>query len=182
MNIIDIKDKSSLQIVASVLLDGGILVFPTDTVYGIGCILDETAILKLYQIKNRPINQPTAVLMNKDVIPESLQKEFEKYPAGSVTIIADAKKYHINFPKILLKDNKIGVRLPDDVWIQKLINIVGPIVASSANLAGESTPKKFSDLSSKLLKQIDLAIKSDILNLQTPSTIYDIEEDIIIRN
>ena len=182
MKIIDQKDISSIQDAAEVLKSGGILVFPTDTVCGIGCILNESAIKKLYQIKNRPLNQPTAVLMNKISVPESLQREYEKYLPGQVTIIADANKYSINFPKILLKDNKIGVRIPSDAWLKKLITKAGPIVASSANLAGESTPKKFSDVSSKLLKQVDLAIKSDIITLQTPSTVYDIEKDMIIRN
>jgi len=182
MNIIDIKNKNSLNIASRILLKNGVVVFPTDTVYGIGCILDQEAIPKLYQIKNRPLNQPTAILMNKNDIPESLQKEYKKYPAGSVTIITDAKKYNINFPKVLLKDNKIGVRIPNDVWLEKLINEVGPIVASSANQAGENTPEKFSDVSSKLLKQVDLVVKSDIISVQTPSTIYDVETKKIIRN
>jgi len=182
MKIIDQKDINSIQNAAEVLKSGGILVFPTDTVYGVGCALDEAAITRLYQIKNRPLTQPTAILMNKSDVPELLQKEYKKYPAGSVTIIADAKKYNINFPKVLLKDNKIGVRLPNDAWLKKLISIMGPIVASSANLAGESTPKKFSDISSKLLKQVDLAIKSDQISTTSHSTVYDVEENLIIRN
>lgn len=182
MNIIDIKHKNSLKTASKVLLNNGILVFPTDTVYGIGCILDEKAILKLYQIKNRPLTQPTAILMNKNDIPTSLQKEYAKYLPGQVTIIADAKKYSINFPDVLIKDNKIGVRIPNDKWLQQLLEISGPIVASSANLAGESTPKKFSDVSSKLLKQVNLAIKSDQISTTSPSTVYDVEENLIIRS
>lgn len=182
MKIIDQKDIKSIQNAAEVLKSGGILVFPTDTVYGIGSILNQEAIQKLYHIKNRPLTQPTAILMNKSDIPKSLQKEYEKYPAGQATIIANANKYSINFPKILLKHNKIGARIPKDLWLEKLINKVGPIVASSANLAGESTPRKFSDISSQLLKKVDLAVESDIVSLQTPSMIYDIEADLIIRN
>ena len=65
MKIVDIKNKDSLQNAAQVLKEDGILIFPTDTVYGIGCILNKTAIRKLYKIKNRPATQPTAVLMTK---------------------------------------------------------------------------------------------------------------------
>lgn len=181
MKIIDQKDINSIQNAAEVLKSGGILVFPTDTVYGIGCALNETAIIKLYQIKNRPLTQPTAILMNKSDVPELLLKEFKKYPAGCVTIIADVEKYSNKFPQILLKDGKIGVRIPSDAWLEKLISKAGPIVASSANLAGENMPKKYSDISSKLFEQVDLAIKSDIISLHSASTVYDIEEEKIIR-
>lgn len=68
MKIIDIKNKGSVQNAAEVLRKGGILIFPTDTVYGVGCLNNEKAIKKLYRMKNRPLNQPTALLISKDHI------------------------------------------------------------------------------------------------------------------
>lgn len=107
--------------------------------------------------------------------------QYQKYPKGQVTIISDAKNYDRTFPNILLKDNKIGVRVPNDKWLQDLLNITGPIVASSANLAGEDTPKRYLDIKDELLEQADFVIKSDQISSFSPSTIYDIEENKIIR-
>jgi len=80
MNTIDIKDKSSLETAATTLKQGGIIIFPTDTVYGIGCGLNEQAISKLYQIKNRPFSKPTAILMSAKDIPNVLKTQYVKYP------------------------------------------------------------------------------------------------------
>lgn len=182
MNILSIQNKNSLKNAAEVLSSGGIFIFPTDTVYGIGCAINEKAILKLYDIKKRPLSQPTAILMSNKGIPDILKGEYEKYPTGQITIIADISKYKINLPSILIKDNKIGVRVPNDMWLQKLLEISGPIVASSANLAGESTPEKFSDINPELLEQVDLIIKSDKISNNNPSKIIDLEENKIIRN
>lgn len=182
MDTLDIKNKDSLKNATRILKNGGILVFPTDTVYGIGCLLNEKAIKRLYQIKERPLTQPTAVLMNSKDIPLLLQKEYKKYPPGQVTIITYQNNYKIKFPKILLKDDKIGIRVPDDPWLQALLKITGPIVASSANRKGERTPIKFSELDLKLLEKVDLVIKTNKVSINLPSTIYDLKEDKIIRN
>lgn len=181
MNILNIQDKNSLKNAAEVLASGGIFVFPTDTVYGIGCAINKKAILKLYDIKKRPLTQSTAILMSNKDIPDILKGEYEKYPTGQITIIADISKYKINFPSILIKDNKIGVRVPNDIWLRKLLEISGPIVASSANLAGESTPEKFDDIDTTILDQADLAIKTDRITSNPPSTVYDVELEKTIR-
>ena len=195
MNIIEINNKDSLETTLKVLSRGGIVVFPTDTVYGIGCALNDKAIKKLYQIKHRPLSKPTAILLNTKIVIHFMrmpkgehkmwygfEKILKQYPKGKVTVVVEAENFKIKFPKILLKDNKIGVRFPDDKYLEKLIDEVGPIVASSANIAGEKTPKKFDDISANLLSQADLVIKSDKISSASPSTVYDIELNKIIRN
>lgn len=181
MNITDINDKDSIKKAADIISKGGILIFPTDTVYGIGCGLDDQAILKLYKIKNRPMDKPTAVLLSEKDIPENIKIEFGKYSKGQVTIISDKKNYNIQFPDILIKENKIGVRVPDDKWLQKVIEFVGPIVASSANLAGYDTPKNYSDISEEIKERSDLIIKSDTITSNKASVVYDLETQTIIR-
>ena len=181
MKIVEQANIDSIQNAAEVLKSGGILIFPTDTVYGVGCGLNVDAIEKLYKIKNRPMNQPTAVLMSAQDIPDMLKAEFAKYPAGEVTIISNRSNYNIHFPEMLLKDDKIGVRVPNDKWLQDLLKITGPIVVSSANIAGEMTPQKYTDINPELLEQVDLIIKSDTVSVHKPSTVYDLELDKIIR-
>lgn len=188
MNIVNIKDKNALPNAIEVLKSGGILVFPTDTVYGIGCSLNNIAIRKLYKIKNRPLSQPTAVLMSKKIFNQNLKEEKEKideiigeYPAGRITLVFNAKSLHLKFPKILLKNGKIGIRLPNKKWLELLIDKVGPIVASSANKRGEPVPQKFNEINKEIMSKVKLVIKNSRKSSGIPSTVFDIEQEKIIR-
>jgi len=195
MRTINIKSKSSLKTAISVLKRGGVIIFPTDTVYGIGCILNPNSIKKLYQIKNRPLTQPTAVLISEALYhSEDLyhkirssakcgiaDKILKQSPKGKITVVMGTKYFKIKFPKILLKDNKIGFRIPDDKWLEKLIDKVGPIVASSANKAGERPPKKFSEIDKQIIKEADLTVKTKEILSGKPSAVYDLEKGIFVR-
>lgn len=188
MRVIDIKNKNSINKAAETLKHSGILVFPTDTVYGIGCILNNDAIRKLYRIKNRPLNQPTAVLFSKKLyhsrcssIQSGIGGVIKRYPKGKVTIVLDQKHFNLKFPKILLKDNKVGIRLPNYPWLERLIDKVGPVVASSANKKGEVAPKSFQEIDPKIIEESDLVIKTKDKLLGKPSTVYDIEENRVLR-
>jgi len=183
MTIIKIEDKDSLPNAAKVLKRGGILVFPTDTVYGIGSLLEEKAIRRLYKIKNRPFDQPTAVLFNKNIffskqlydkirIPKNIKDSFFQ---GKITIIFPKKVFKIIFSEILLKRNKIGIRLPKLTFLEKLIDKVGPIAASSANKKGERPPAKFTEIKSDIIEHADLVIKIDEKLSGKPSRVYDLE-------
>lgn len=190
--IIDIKDNDSLQNAAHVLKNGGILVFPTDTVYGIGCLLNYGAIIKLYKIKNRPLSQPTAILLTKEQyhfchssvksginMPENIYKDFLK---GKVTSIFPRILFKIEIPAIILQNNTIGIRIPNDKWLEKLIDIVGPIVASSANKKGERPPKNFKDIDQQIIEKADMAIQAENNLPGKPSIVYDLHNNHILRD
>src|SRR3990167_7362523 len=180
MNIIDINNKDSIQYAAKILKQGGILVFPTDTVYGIGCLIDEEAIKRLYKIKNRPLNQPTAILCIQDLIPKicsstikgDIKHDFYK---GGVTLLISKNLLGIDIPKILIKDGKIGIRLPQSGWLEKIIDMAGPIVTSSANKKGEPAPSSYSEIDPEIIQKADSAIKTDEKLLGIPSRVYDLE-------
>lgn len=182
MKIIDIKHKDSLQNAATVLRSGGILIFPTDTVYGIGCLLKEESIKKLYEIKNRPLNQPTAVLMNRNIFDGKRTNELildykqeEDFYNGKLTIIDGNENYAIKFPEIILsKEGNIGVRIPKFTFLEELISLTGPIVASSANFKGEIIPESFNEIDIKLMNKADLVIKTDELIGNSASRVYNI--------
>ena len=180
MKIIDINNKDSIQNAARVLKEGGILVFSTDTVYGIGCLMDKRAIRRLYKIKNRPLNQPTAILCIQNLIPKmrsstikgDIKHDFYK---GGVTLLISKNLFEMDIPQNLIKDNKVGIRLPKYRWLEKLINMAGPIVASSANKKGEPAPSSFGEIDKEILHQADLAIKTDKKLPGLPSRVYDLE-------
>lgn len=186
MKITDIKDRNSLQNAAEVLKRkrGGILVFPTDTVYGIGCILNEKTIKRLYKIKNRPLSQPTAVLISNKLYHStcsSINMRIKEFLSGEVTLILEKNKIDFEFPKILIKDDKVGIRIPNHKWLEELIDKVGPIVASSANIKGEPAPRSFDEISKQIIEEANLVIRIKGRLSGVSSTVYDTEEDKIIR-
>jgi L-threonylcarbamoyladenylate synthase len=189
MNIIDIENPNSIMNATKILKNGGILIFPTDTVYGIGCLMIDSAIKKLYKIKNRPANQPTAILISRDLFDakrksELIIEQFEQekdYFEGRLTIVDDIKNYAIDFPAQITKDETIGIRLPNHAWLESLINEVGPIVATSANLAGEKTPENFNELSSQIIKKVDLVVESHAPMSRQPSSILVLSTGLKLR-
>jgi L-threonylcarbamoyladenylate synthase len=177
MNIIDIDKTNSIKQAAKILDEGGILVFPTDTVYGIGCFLDEKAIKKLYRIKNRPLSQPTAILMSVNLFQKKFSGKIDlkSFWNGKLTLLLPRKSFDIDIPKILVKDEKIGIRLPQYRWLKTLIDLTGPIVASSANKKGEKPPAEFADINSEIIEEIDLVIRTREKLPGIPSRVYDLK-------
>ncbi len=170
----------NLNIAISNLKKGKIILYPTDTIWGIGCdATDEEAIKRIYKIKNRDINKPFIVLVS-DI--EMLRKYVENlhprietllyYHNRPLTIIYKKSK---NLPKILTGDmGSIAIRVIKEKVITKLIEEFGkPIVSSSANIAGEPFPKSFKDINEKIKKEVDyiLPYKQNLLNDTTPSVI-----------
>jgi len=141
----------------SILRSGGIIIFPTDTVYGIGCRFDDQkAIERLYQIKNIPKDQKFPILVSKTsqvkslaVITEIGRQLISKYWPGALTIILPG-----------LNAEKIGFRMPNSKLVLDLINKVGvPIIGTSANFHGQKPPKSFAELDPKIIKLADFTIK-----------------------
>ena len=158
MKVIDINSKNSLQGAASVFEEGGILVFPTDTVYGIGCLINQKTIRRLYRIKQRPLSQPTAILMSRKVFGKTFQDKInnQEFLEGKLTLLLSRDLFKTQLPKILIKNGKVGIRLPQYPWLEKIIDKVGPMVVSSANKKGASPPAKFVNTKKDPLAQVFL--------------------------
>jgi len=163
---------------ASVLKDGGLVVYPTDTLYGLGCdALNEEAIMKVFRAKSRSKEKPISIavssleMMKKyaSVTPlaESLAKQFLP---GGLTLILSKK----NLPDILTSNKKeIAVRIPDDKVALKLIQALGrPITATSANISGMEPPATPEEVANQI--EADLIIDRGKLESKVPSTIVDL--------
>ena len=167
-----------------ILEKGGIILYPTDTVWGIGCdATNADAIKKLYNIKKRPSNQPSLILVNNlkmltnyvEEIPFFVLNYLLEHCDRPTTIIYQKAK---NLPGNLLGQNgSIGIRIIKHRFTQALIKNFGkPIVSTSANFSGHPTPKHFNDISPELIQHIDYAVNrfrtyrnkksSDILKIE----------------
>lgn len=146
------------------LRDGEVILYPTDTIWGIGCdATNEKAIEKIYQIKKREKNKSFIILVETEKrlrelvdVPE-MAWEIIDVSEKPVTIIYDSPR---GLPKSLLaEDGTIGIRLVKAPFCKKLISKLNkPLVSTSANFSGEKSPMKFSDISRKIIDSVDFVV------------------------
>ncbi len=166
----------------STLNQGGIVIFPTDTAFGIGCrIDDEKAIQRLFAIRKRPETQPTPVLVSSleiaqeylQTIPQDvIEKLIKPLWPGALTIVLSCKREKV--PELVRGgSNSLGVRMPDHSTILQIIKQIGiPILGPSANFHGEKTPFNFEDLDQELLRKVDFVLNGEC-TIKQPSTVID---------
>ena len=151
------------------LKSGGIILYPTDTIWGIGCdATDDEAVMKIFKLKNRDQNKPLIILVES----EKRLQDLVEVPAVAWDIMDLSEKpitIVYNAPKgisknLLAEDGSIGIRLVKDEFCKRLISKLNkPIVSTSANFSGEKSPKSFADISPKLINEVD-AVAEDQKN------------------
>ena len=155
---------SDINEIVAKLKQGETMLYPTDTILGLGCdAKNEAAIEKIYQIKNRPSSKSLIILVDspkmlQDIVevPE-LAWDLMDLNETPLTIIYDAPK---GLPKSLVADdNTIAIRLTDDLFCKKIIGkLGGPLVSTSANLSGEISPKIFSEMNPAVIERVDFIV------------------------
>ncbi|MBU2632644.1 threonylcarbamoyl-AMP synthase [Patescibacteria group bacterium] len=153
-----------IQKAIDVLNQGGIVIFPTDTAFGIGCkISNEKAVERLFKIRQRPERKAAPVLLNgikmaerylKEIKPET-RKLMEEYWPGALTIVDFCKTERI--PSLVRGGGKtLGVRMPNCKEVLALVaGVSEPILGPSANFSGGKTPFGFNDLDKELIRKVD---------------------------
>ena len=147
------------------LLKGGTILYPTDTVWGIGCdATNKEAVDKILKLKKRSGAKSLIVLIDKE---QQLNKYINEVPAIAWDLIEHSDKpltiiypgAKALAPNVLNEDGSVGIRVVKDEFCRKLINRFGkPIVSTSANISGEQTPKKFKEISSPILQGVDYIV------------------------
>jgi L-threonylcarbamoyladenylate synthase len=158
---------------------GGVIIFPTDTVYGIGCDPTQaSAVRRVFELKQRR-DKPFPVLASSiDVIGDvaelsetALELGASFWP-GALTLLLKRRKGKLEEPTLKLAT--IGVRVPNHGVPLRIAEAVGGfLVGTSANLTGGKTPARFEDIPSDLVNRVDLAIKGGVCRLGQESTIVD---------
>ena len=165
-----------------VLESGGLLIYPTDTAYGLGAnALDEKAVRKVYEVKGRDFSKPTHVVVRDWEMIEELclvndaaKKLYDKFLPGPLTIILPKKKM---VPDILTAGlSTVGVRIPNNNLTIKLSNhLTFPYTTPSANKSGGKTPYSIDDVKEELnISKVDLILDAGKLPATPPSTIVDL--------
>ena len=172
---------------------GGLILYPTDTVWGIGCdATNESAVKKVYELKQREDSKALICLVANDAM---LERHVENIPDVAYDILDLATK-----PTTIIYDNPIGlaknaiaqdntmaIRVASDKFCQYLINkFKKPIISTSANLAGQATPRSFDEIGDPILKGVDYIVNlhhdkkngppSSIIKLGNDGTVKIIRE------
>jgi L-threonylcarbamoyladenylate synthase len=181
-------DIDEIKKAVEIILKGGVVVYPTDTCYGIGCdATNSKAIEKIFKIKGREKDKPLPLIASSiDMIDkyvfleERATKLYKAFPGISVAL----RKKGNAVPDIVNKE-KLAFRIPSSEVSRKLCELSDkPIVSTSANKSGDPPPYSIKEVKSSLkdyLEKIDLLIDGGILDRNPPSTIVDLVEGKIGR-
>lgn len=176
-------DESELNKIKEILDNDGVIIFPTDTVYGIACnCFSEKAIKKVFDIKKRPENKPINVLSNSldkiKLVSRNINEKEEflinKYMPGALTIILDKNEKVSDILTAGL--DTIGVRIPkNNISLRILENVSYPLATTSANISGDSAGIKITDFLKEFDGVVDAIIDGGETDLKVASTIVRVE-------
>ena len=184
-----IDQPEAISLAAEIINDGGVIAFPTDTVYGIGAsAFNEKAIERLYHIKERSKEKAIPVLISDPgelalISPAKglrLEQVIDQFWPGALTIILPLSP---DLPANLSSTKTIGIRVPNHSLTRDLLRVSGPLAATSANLSGEESALTAEDVSRNLEGKIDLILDGGRTPGGVASSVLDLSgaEAMILR-
>ena len=182
-------DPASLERALAVLHAGGLVAFPTDTVYGLGALaFDGAAVESIYAAKDRPVEKAIPVLIGDmdDLekvavdVPRMARQLAARFWPGPVTLIVPKVQ---NLPEAVSATDTVAVRVPDHPVARALLRAAGPMAVTSANISGQVSPTNAEELIRQLNGRIPLALDGGETPGGIPSTLVDClgAEPIILR-
>lgn len=159
-------EKEDLRNALQVLRDGGVILYPTDTVWGLGCDATNTeAVQKIFDLKQRADSKSMLVLMEN---PNMLRSYIREVPEIAwelievtdkpLTIIYPGAKNLA--PNLVAEDGSVGIRITTETFTEHLIQqFRRPVVSTSANLSGKPTPQNFAEIEEEILKAVDYVVQ-----------------------
>lgn len=166
----------------NVLKAGGLIAFPTDTVYGVAAAMNRVGIERLYEAKARSINKAIAVLigdleqlalLTSGLTPPA-RRLAEQYWPGALTLVVPK---HPDLPANLSPLPTVGVRMPDHPFARELMRAAGPLATSSANLSGEANTLDAQAVMEQLQGRVELVLDGGTVPGGVPSTVVDCTQD-----
>ncbi len=151
-----------IQACVEVLRQGGLILYPTDTIWGIGCdATNKDAVNKVYSIKKRDPGKSMLILAADtnmvdryvNEFPEIAEELFDNSDTPLTIILPDARNLADG---LAADDHSIGIRIPDDQFCEEMLRrFRRPIVSTSANFSGETSPGSFRDINPELIDKMD---------------------------
>lgn len=177
--------QRTIQDLIKIMQSDGIFIYPTDTVWGLGCdALNPLAVQRIYNTKKRSKSKGLILLVDSiEMLHQYVDKIHPRletllsYHMRPLTVIYDSPK---NLPPYLIhSDGTAAIRVTQDPFCKELIKAwAGPIVSTSANISEQTAPSKYDQISSELLEKVDYVVDSvDLSDDRQPSMIIKVDED-----
>ena len=157
--------REDIDLIKDLLLEGKIVAFPTDTVFGLACVYDdEEAVRRIYEAKGRDFSKPLPMMVSTadmaqevSVVTREAGRLLDAFAPGAFTIVLKKK----DLPDyVTMGKDTIAIRIPDDAWIRDLINRTGkPLLVTSANLSDTGSLQEWKDVYEELNGRIDAIVK-----------------------
>ena len=177
--ILPVDSPETIQHALDVLNNGGLVAFPTDTVYGVGALVfDGVAVESIYIAKDRPIEKAIPVLIAdaEDMdkvgmdIPDVARQLAARFFPGPLTCIIPKQP---TLPSAVSATSTVGVRMPDHEVARALLRAAGPMAVTSANISGQPSPSSAEEVFAQLRGRIELIIDGVRTPGRVPSTVVD---------
>ena len=176
------SDTGAIEEAANIIKSGGLVAFPTETVYGLGADgLNKKACQRIYEVKGRPNNKPLSLLVSDMAMIEELadisplaERLINRFMPGPLTLILPSRK----------SDSTVGVRMPaNDITLALIKAANVPIAAPSANISGQSPPTTAQEVFNAFNGKIPLILDGGACQFGVSSTIVNLtkEEPLILR-
>jgi len=171
-----------------IIKEGGIILYPTDTVWGIGC--DDTnpdAVAKIYALKKREESKSMIVLMNGEKMMYNVFKDIPEVAWQILDFSDKPTTLILDLPRnvaanLIAPDKTLGVRIVKDPFCFKLLErMKKPLVSTSANLSGQFAPASFKEITSDILKGVDYVVNLHRDKIGKPSTIIKLTNDAQVK-
>lgn len=175
-------EKNSFSEALEVLRNGGVILYPTDTVWGLGCdATNPEAVARIYEIKKRS-DSKSLVLLASDL--DMVARYIREIPDMAIQLVeVNDKPMTIIYPRALTgqecrglahntvaQDGSVGIRIPVVDFCRDLVHRFGrPIVSTSANISGEPTPRKFADIPQQIKDAVDFIVDPSLERSSTGS-------------
>jgi L-threonylcarbamoyladenylate synthase len=172
--------KDEVNKALKIIQDGGIILYPTDTIWGIGCDATNTdAVKKIYELKQREESKSMIILVDIDnklqsyisEVPD-IAYELIEYAENPLTLVMPGAK-NIS-PALIAEDGSVGIRVTSHPFCQQLIQrLRKPLVSTSANISGQPSPEYFSKIDQDIIDGVDYVVDIDqhSTEIKKPSTI-----------
>ncbi|WP_432671413.1 L-threonylcarbamoyladenylate synthase [Flavobacterium sp. SM2513] len=172
-----------------VIQNGGIILYPTDTVWGIGCdATNAEAVAKIYALKKRAETQSMIVLMNGDRMVHNVFREVPDVAWEIIEVADNPTTLILDNPRnvaanLISADKSLGMRLVKEPFCYKLLErMKKPLVSTSANISGQPTPKSFKEISPEIIKGVDYVVNLHHEKIAgKPSTIIKLTNDLQVK-
>ena len=182
-NVISSDSQDAINNALDILSHGGLIAFPTDTVYGVGALaFDGRAVEAIYHAKDRPIEKAIPVLIAEAAdmekvgmhVPEIAHNLAARFWPGPLTCLIPKKP---TLPESVSAYSSVGVRVPDHAVTRALLRAAGPMAATSANISGGQSPSTAQEVLAQLNGRIALIIDGGKTPGGIPSTVVDCTAD-----